>query len=66
MPYIKAAMRYHVRLLTRSYLDGTMFMVTTGHQDIGAWPFTEAQRPAVAALATAVEAARVAVRSTPL
>jgi hypothetical protein len=52
------SMRYHVLLMTGFHIDGNILTVNLQHQEIGAWPFLEQQRPFVMQLVDAVNAAR--------
>ena len=52
--------RYHVRLLTRCWIDGSVLNAEFQQREQGFWPFSEDRRAQVEGLVQAVEAARQA------
>ena len=57
-PYQEGSVRYHVHLMVDFKIDGNVLTANFVRNDIGLWPFTEDQRPAVEALVAEVNAVR--------
>ena len=57
-PYQDGSARYAVMLMVDFRIDGNTLTANFQRNDIGLWPFDEAQRPEVEALVAAVNAVR--------
>jgi hypothetical protein len=57
-PYQEGSTRYHVMLMVDFRIDGSTLTADLQRNDIGLWPFTEEQRPAVESLVAQVAAVR--------
>jgi hypothetical protein len=57
-PYQDGSARYAVMLMVDFRIDGNVLTAQFQRNDIGLWPFDEAQRPEVEALVAAVNAVR--------
>jgi hypothetical protein len=57
-PYQEGSVRYAVMLMVDFGIDGNVLTARFQRNDIGLWPFDEAQRPGVEALVAAVNAVR--------
>ena len=57
-PYQEGSTRYHVMLMVNFWIDGATLTANFLRNDIGLWPFTEQERPAVEALVAQVNAVR--------
>ena len=57
-PYQEGSSRWHVMLMVDFWIDGSTLTANFQRNDIGLWPFTEAERPAVEALVAQVNEVR--------
>jgi hypothetical protein len=57
-PYQEGSTRYHVMLMVNFWIDGATLTANLQRNDIGLWPFSEDERPAVEALVAEVNAVR--------
>jgi hypothetical protein len=57
-PYQEGSTRYHVGLMVNFWIDGSTLTANLQRNDIGLWPFTEAERAGVEELVAQVSQAR--------